>query len=300
MKCPLFWTLLFLSDVACNPKGRYSFEEIAYDVPEYNQRPSQTELDDAFGDLPRNGDLFEGDMVMDSGLKAAILGIEKKSAIVDKNRLWPDGILYYVIDPHFRPSARKLLAEAMNEFETRTCIRFVKRTNQKDYVYYTGKQDVCSSNIGRTGKGKQTIHLGKDCEILGTFLHETMHAIGCIHEHSRPDREKYLDVKWNNIKKSEWNNFQKYELHSVKDMGIAYNFASVMHYRNDAFTKNGKDTLSALSDEDLKFGQRIKWSVGDVKQINRLYNCKVPPKYDNLFKDMPGETRDEEWEVTRY
>jgi len=34
------------------------------------------------------------------------------------------------------------LADAIKEFETRTCIRFKKRTNEPDYIYYTSKEDV--------------------------------------------------------------------------------------------------------------------------------------------------------------
>ena len=64
-----------------------------------------------------------------------------------------------------------------------------------------------------------------------------------------------------------------------------------MHYRNDAFTKNGKDTLIAKGDQSLNFGQRIKFSVGDVRGINRFYQCKEylhKPNYNGLFKDYSG------------
>ena len=56
----------------------------------------------------------------------------------------------------------------------------------------------CSSNIGRVG-GEQTITIGLHCLVLGTVEHETMHSLGMIHEHSRPDRDKYVDIKWKNI-----------------------------------------------------------------------------------------------------
>lgn len=67
----------------------------------------------------------------------------------------------------------------------------------------------CASAIGKQG-GRQTIHIGKDCRVIGTVEHETMHALGFIHEHSRPDRDKYLDVKWDNIEQG-WNIFVKAE-----------------------------------------------------------------------------------------
>ena len=58
-----------------------------------------------------------------------------------------------------------------------------------------------------------------------------------------------------------------------------------MHYRNDAFTNNGKDTIVAKNDTSLKFGQRIKFSVGDVEEINRLYGCSDQnDNYIGLYK----------------
>ena len=59
----------------------------------------------------------------------------------------------------------------------------------------------CASNVGRIG-GKQTIDLGKHCDVLGTFQHETMHALGFIHEHARPDRDEHVDVHFENVEKS--------------------------------------------------------------------------------------------------
>ena len=80
-----------------------------------------------------------------------------------------------------------------------------------------------------------------------------------------------------------------------------------MHYRNDAFTNNGKDTLVVKGEKDLKFGQRIKFSVGDVQNINREYGCDTPKDaYVGLYKiysgklaekrkkDMQNKIRDEE------
>ena len=59
--------------------------------------------------------------------------------------------------------------------------------------------------MGRQG-GKQDISIGDGCERLGTVLHEMMHTIGFIHEQSRPDRDKYIKVFYDNIQPGEISN----------------------------------------------------------------------------------------------
>ena len=52
--------------------------------------------------LPENGQLFEGDMVMDSRLRDAVLGRSKK-AVIKEYRRWANGVLVYDVDPNFLP-----------------------------------------------------------------------------------------------------------------------------------------------------------------------------------------------------
>ena len=47
--------------------------------------------------------------------------------------------------------------------------------------------------------GNQTINIGPGCGYKGIVQHEIFHALGRIHEHSRPDRNLYVHINEENI-----------------------------------------------------------------------------------------------------
>lgn len=196
------------------------------------------------------------------------------------NLKWPGGIVFYQTDRSFSLWHRLLLAKAIHQFERRTCIRFQRRTYQhRDYIMFSSRRKGCYSTIGRRG-GRQYINLESNCIRLGTFEHEILHALGMIHEHSRADRDAYIQVKYENVKPEDLNNFQKYPYYEVDNLHEGFNFASVMMYPNKAFTSNGRNTITSRKEPYLKFGQRAQLSVGDIRALNRFYKCshylKVP------------------------
>ena len=64
---------------------------------------------------------------------------------------------------------------------------------------------TCGSNIGRS-IGPQAITLELGCSLAPHIIHEVMHALGFWHEHTRPDRDDYVKVIWENIKEGNWDN----------------------------------------------------------------------------------------------
>ncbi|XP_065302571.1 zinc metalloproteinase nas-4-like isoform X1 [Dermacentor albipictus] len=134
--------------------------------------------------LERAGD-FEGDILRPRDNSA------DRNAVTKKDRLWPGGIIPYVIDAQLNRTTKKIL-RAMANIQSKSCLRFVARRKHENYLHIM-RGDGCSSPVGRRG-GAQKLSLGRDCLYQGIIVHELTHAVGFAHEHSRSDRDQYIDV----------------------------------------------------------------------------------------------------------
>merc|ERR1712168_77562 len=85
----------------------------------------------------------------------------------------------------------------MHEWMNHTCVRFVPRTDQNNFIYIWNGGG-CSSHVG-LGGGRQKLSLGPGCRQKKIIVHELGHAIGLYHEQSRTDRDDYLMVREENM-----------------------------------------------------------------------------------------------------
>ncbi|XP_063298111.1 high choriolytic enzyme 1-like isoform X2 [Pelobates fuscus] len=199
-----------------------------------------------------------------------------RGAMVCSNCFWPQTKPGKVIVPLLfstEYSEKEILTmkEGLNQFQILTCVSFVDRTTEKDYISIDPGKG-CWSVLGKVG-GKQTISLEQpNCISSGTVQHEMIHALGFYHEQNRSDRDAYVNILKKNICPGRFYNF---ELSVTNNLDLPYDYDSVMHYPRKAFTITGGDTIVPKPDPKVEIGRTNWMSHLDVKKINLIYNCNL-------------------------
>lgn len=180
---------------------------------------------------------------------------------------WTEGIVPWVIESNPQHGRAVALA-AMQQWEALCDVRFAEWTDEPNYVAFKDSHRN-ASRLGERG-GRQTVELLNWS--LGTVTHEIGHTLGLHHEHQRPDRDQYIHVNEENIEEGAEPQFWvQFALPTVGP----YDFGSIMHYRQYAFSVNGQPTIEVLPpNEHLQ--DVIGWtggepSAGDGRTVRVLY-----------------------------
>jgi hypothetical protein len=89
--------------------------------------------------------ISEGDIILPSNITSA----------TSLGRYWPGGVIPYVIDTSLPSNSR--VTDAIAHWESKTALRFVPRTKERDYIHFRAGGG-CSSPIGQQG-GRQFVNL---------------------------------------------------------------------------------------------------------------------------------------------
>lgn len=263
-----------VNDVVPSLRQQYRIDLSHYGTRIYGFPSEETGKIVAEADLNKSnpeelGTYVEGDILVPR--------MAPKNGIIGEAYRWPKGKIAYDIAPGFDAKARSLIEQAISEYHKYTCIRFSRRTaSDKDYLYFTNSNTGCWSSVGRIG-GRQELNLqSPGCtSLVGTSIHEMMHAVGFMHEQNRHDRDGWIAVLNQNIRTGYEGNFAKMKPDQIDALGVQYDYDSVMHYNLQAFSKNGQPTMKPLKrSSGVDIGQRKRFSKLDIEKINRMYKCK--------------------------
>lgn len=109
--------------------------------------------------------------------------------------------------------------------------------------------------------------------LVGTPVHELLHALGFMHEQNREERDGFVFIRSQNIETGREGNFAKAKKGDTTGFGVGYDYGSVLHYSPVAFSKNGQPTIEAKMKTSDVMGQRERLSRKDIEKINKMYKC---------------------------
>jgi len=164
----------------------------------------------------------------------------------------------YIFDASVGPTDRSKFKLAVDDYNKKTCIRWIERSGQRDYVNIMKDDSLgcsavasnCYSGAGTVGK----IRFGH-CSPWETLGHEMGHVLCFGHEHNRNDRENYLRPGGGMEGKYEHLNF-----------GHLYDYTSAMN-------GCGGPYVPSMSGVDVSSCGSKGLSVLDAEKLNDVYQC---------------------------
>lgn len=229
--------------------------------------------------------LFEGDLKVTYTQVADAYGVEYAKKTFDGStdimnanptRKWPNGDVPYHVDMAFYDTTSEQLIDDVMDSMTEKLGPFIKFrrnvTSDVNHIVFKADKVVggCWSYLGMIG-GPQTINFG--C-LTGnmvnsmTIEHEVLHALGFWHEQSRSDRDDYIKIFLENVMDGYEAQFEKRQ---GETSGTEYDYKSVMHYANTAFSKNGLNVMESTNPEGVVLGNWVKMTQTDIIEAKRFY-----------------------------
>ena len=193
----------------------------------------------------------------------------------------PGGVIPYDISK-LTPEQQTIVRRGMQRWmDTGAQISFVPRTNQQEYVFFTGNL-TNGNNTSLVGYKK-----GSRAEINITafwwrqeewmIAHELGHVLGFFHEHQRWDRDDYIVVHNENIKPGRSSDYDSIPRTNWLVTSTPYDFRSIMHYRicwasrceSQCRDGIGGSPCSVLAPKDTNYDRIIgQWGDNKISDLD--------------------------------
>jgi hypothetical protein len=195
---------------------------------------------------------------------------------------WPGGDIQYSIVNDITPDQAQRIRQYMVEIETacKGAIAFYEKTKAK-YDAADGRHILAIYAAG-DGESRATLgfierpwfEVGRDLALSvepSVIKHELFHVLGFRHELQRPDRDQYVTIHMENIRKDKLINFKIYgdELYDIAKIPYDPDSISNYGYSKYSFCIEARPVMEFCSCRPQAFITDL--SAGDVAKVLAVY-----------------------------
>ncbi|WP_425145340.1 M12 family metallopeptidase [Deinococcus sp.] len=196
--------------------------------------------------------------------------------------------VYYEPLSNLSSQGQQAVLSAMTDIQNATFqhILFFQSSSASNRIYFTQNSDApgvtggCFSPIGLQD-GRQQLNLDiAGCQDKGRAIHEILHALGMMHEQSRPDRDNYITINNSNLTPLGVQNigFKYWDRdmteHTPFDFGSIMMYPQTLNDPQQKFIYNSSQPLYFLNVSlpgTVNPGQRDGLSASDIATLNMRY-----------------------------
>ncbi len=210
-----------------------------------------------------------------------------------KPRPWPGGVVPYDLSKLTEAQRAKVLSAMKRWEETGAAIRFVPRSDEAAYVFFTGRTDA-GNNTSQVGY-RPGVRVNINITAFwwaGEWMqaHELGHVLGFFHEHQRWDRDWFVTIHYENIKEGRAHDYDWIPRADWITDATPYDYRSIMHYRVcwagrcESQCEDGRgdspcaviDPLETEYDAVIGQWQDNRISAGDAAKLRAVYGVRKP------------------------
>ena len=205
---------------------------------------------------------------------------------------WPLGIVPIAFGSEVSPERQALIWGACESWKQAGPIVCIPRTVESQYVLVrsTGS-DRCGASVGAFAPSSFNFSLDW-CWNSSSVTHDFGHILGFIHEHQRPDRDRYVTVDLSNVEPSYVGAYTV--VTSPVFSTSTYDFDSLMHYPpnsyNIDFTRPVIVARPEFAEAARRMGQATRPSGNDLVLAKVFYQTQLKT-YGFNRATLPVQTR---------
>lgn len=241
-------------------------------------------------DIPEGYTLIDGDILLPTGVVEALRQQRLSSPDTTpkatyRTNLWPNGVVPFEFDANVTAANQTNMLNAMTVLENVANVDFQQcgGNNCAGNSVHVQSSTGNNSQVGLVG-GEQVINIvswGSQFIIV----HELQHCLGFFHEHTRPDRNTFVQINCNNVQGgcggTTFNN--NFVVPGDASAYGYYDFDSLQHYDQCSFsidcaagaTCNCVNTVMTVltpnQSQQTLIGQRTHLSALDQATVSFLY-----------------------------